>query len=110
MSIIEVFSHRLRLVREKRGLSQHELGRRCGFSSNQINRYEKHLIEPTISSLHAISRELDVSADYLLGFAPESNNIPEQGYVEASEEELLSTFRREGWPGVFRLGANYMSK
>ena len=107
---MEVFSKRLRLVREKRGLSQHELARRCAFSINQISRYENQIIEPSISALQAIAHELNVSTDYLLGFTPGFQDVPEPGYVEASEQELVTVFRREGWPGVIRLGAERLSK
>jgi transcriptional regulator with XRE-family HTH domain len=107
---MEVFAQRLRFVREKRGLSQNELARRCNFSTNQINRYENQVIEPSISALQAIARELGASADYLLGFTPGFWDIPEAGYVEASEQELIGVFRREGWPGVARLSVERLAK
>lgn len=107
---METFATRLRTVREKRGLSQRELARRCTLSINQINRYENGVIEPSISALQAIVRELKVSADYLLGFTAEAHALSTSDEVNNEETKLLEAFRQEGWPGVIRLGGERLTK
>lgn len=58
---------RLRSIRDMRGLSQPELGARVGVTGQQIYRYEKAENEPDADILAMLARELEVSADYLLG-------------------------------------------
>lgn len=60
---------RLRAARERRGLTQHELARLCGFGLNQIARYENELAEPLSSAVAKLAQVLDVSTDYLLGLS-----------------------------------------
>jgi len=91
-----------------RNLSQRELAIRCGLSSNQVNRYENEVIEPSISAFQAIIRELNVSADYLLGLTPDDYRPPLSGEVDTSDQELLDTFHREGWRGVAHLSIERM--
>ena len=96
---------RLRAAREKLGLSQHELARICGFGVNQISRYEIGKRDPLGLALRKMADVLGVSVDYLMGLTDEP-----QGHVAASdltyqEREIVETFRRDGWRGVIRLGA-----
>jgi transcriptional regulator with XRE-family HTH domain len=101
---------RLRQLREQRGLSQREFARRCGFSEALIRKYEIGASDPASYFIKIISQQLEVSTDYLLGIT----NDPRIhiGDVELTDEErsVLETFRREGWAGVIRLGADKLSK
>ena len=81
---------RLRAAREKRGLGQRELARSCGISSNQMNRYEQGVSDPTSRLLIIIADELGVTTDYLLGrsddprfFAPDSLREDERKLLDA---------------------------
>lgn len=58
---------RLREIREQRGLSQADLANRIGVAPQQIMRYEASKNLPSSAVLLVLSRELGVSADYLLG-------------------------------------------
>jgi len=60
---------RLRDARDQRGLSQAELSERCAIGEKGIWRYENGQGDPSADILGRIARELDVSADYLLGLA-----------------------------------------
>jgi transcriptional regulator with XRE-family HTH domain len=101
---------RLRAIREKKGLTQHELGDICQVDSNQISRYERGTVDPTIHTLRAIADHLEVSSDYLLGLTDDPTvQIREPG-MNPAERDLLEIFRREGWPGVFHLGAASIQK
>jgi transcriptional regulator with XRE-family HTH domain len=108
--IQNVLPQRLRQIRENRGLSQRELGRRCELGVNQINRYENGLSDPTIHTLRAIAYELAVSTDYLLGLSDQPQELKPFTDLKIDEQNLINTYRREGWPGVFHLGANHFPK
>jgi transcriptional regulator with XRE-family HTH domain len=105
-----LFLERLRESREKAGLSQRQLSKMCGLNIHQISRYERGLQEPTLAILRKLSEFLGVSIDYLAG----TTNDP-QGHIVTTdlnilEREMLDTYRREGWTGVIRLGAERLSK
>lgn len=82
---------RLRAAREKRGMTQRELGNLLGVGVNQISRYEIGLNDPSAVMLTALCEHLNVSADYLLGLS----NIP-QTYggekLRPEETQLLDAF------------------
>ncbi|RPJ19952.1 MAG: XRE family transcriptional regulator, partial [Planctomycetaceae bacterium] len=51
---------RIRLLREKRGLSLRGLAARCGLSVNAISRIEHGENSPTVASLHLLAQALGV--------------------------------------------------
>ena len=101
---------RLRERRGQMGLSQRELARRCGFSDALIRRYEIGASDPTGYSLKVLAGQLDVSADYLLGMTDDPRGHVGYNQIKDDERIVLDTYRRDGWPGVFRLGAERISK
>ncbi len=100
----------LRTAREKKGLSQRELARKCNIAFNMIYRYENGLTDPSVTTLQTIARELDVSLDYLAGLT--QNPQGQIGNIDLTldEQEVVSTLRQDGWPGVIRLGVERISK
>lgn len=82
---------RLREYREKRGLSQRDLARKCGLGINQINRYENGMSDAWSSILRVIAQELDVSADYLLGLSDMPRNYAAET-LRPEERQLLDAF------------------
>src|SRR4051794_10116870 len=90
---LSVFPARLAAAREKFGISQRELARRCGLNQLQIYRYEHGLSDPSATIVLTIARILGVSADYLLGLTDEARGIVEPGELNKHEKELLETFR-----------------
>lgn len=52
---------RIRELRERKGLSLRGLAERCGLSSTAISQIERGENSPTVSSLHALARALEVS-------------------------------------------------
>jgi transcriptional regulator with XRE-family HTH domain len=101
---------RLKSLREQRRLSQRELARLCGLGETQINKYENGLSDPSSTNLMLIARQLDVSTDFLLGVSDDPHVQVREPGLNVEEHQMLETFRREGWPGVFRLGAERLSK
>ncbi len=82
---------RLRAEREKRGWSQHALGKMLGFGVNQINRYEVGANDPSSSVLGLLAQTLNVTTDYLLGLS----DVPQSYAAETlrpEERDLLDAF------------------
>ena len=52
------FAERIKLEREKLGMTRQELGRQCGFGVNQIHRYESKAREPSSRALKKLSEGL----------------------------------------------------
>lgn len=66
---------RIRMARMRRRLSQAELARRIGISTNAMNQMEMGITDPRASRIKAIAEVLGVTTDFLLG----------RGEVEESE-------------------------
>lgn len=103
-------SDRLQQLRERQGLSQRELARRCGFSEALIRKYEMAGSDPAGHFIKVLAEQLGVSTDYLLGVTDDPNGHLGDGQFGDDERAVLETFRREGWPGVIRLGAEKISR
>jgi len=101
---------RLRELREQRGWSQRELARRCGFGEAQVRKYENSETDPSSTYLKLMAEQLDVSTDYLLGMSDDPRGQFGDGKINDDEQAMLNTFRRDGWPGILRLGAEQISK
>jgi transcriptional regulator with XRE-family HTH domain len=54
------FAANLRATRDKMGLSQEELGFRCGLHPTEISRLERAVREPRLSTMVRLARALDV--------------------------------------------------
>ena len=62
------FGNHLRMLRERYGISQEELGRRVGRAGSVISNYENNIKIPTLDVLTTMARIYNVSLDYLVGF------------------------------------------
>ena len=67
MAVIEGFGKRLRAARMARGIGLRDLSRRVGLSHAHLSNVEAGRWGLTLAALCAVCRELEVSADYLLG-------------------------------------------
>jgi transcriptional regulator with XRE-family HTH domain len=56
--------HKLRTVREERGLSQRELAQRAGVSTNAISLIERDENSPSVSTLQSLAAALNVRMSY----------------------------------------------
>lgn len=63
----EVFSERLRELRQERGLGQVQLAKELDVGKSVISLWELGKREPTLSKLIAMARFFGVSIDYLAG-------------------------------------------
>jgi transcriptional regulator with XRE-family HTH domain len=88
-----MLSKRLRDRREFIGLTQPELGQRVGRTKQQIYRYEQGENEPDATTLAALSKELGVSADYLLGLTDDPQGHLSENDLSSDELEALMAYR-----------------
>ena len=63
----EVFSERLRELRQERGLGQIQLAKELDVGKSVFSLWELGKCEPTLSKLIAMARFFGVSIDYLAG-------------------------------------------
>lgn len=73
---VEGFGTRLAALRQRRGLTQGELGRTVGVSQRVVAYYETESTQPPGALLVDLARVLKVSADELLGLKPLSEKTP----------------------------------
>lgn len=64
---MDIFSQRIKELREKHGLSQEALGNIIGVKRFSIYSYEKGRACPEMKGLIALAEYFDVSMDYLAG-------------------------------------------
>ena len=69
MKRIDTFGERLNMVMYEQKITQAELDKRTGIGRANISRYVCNKQMPTVDSLIAICKTLDVSADWLLGLS-----------------------------------------
>lgn len=65
--IKEIFSSRLRKLREKQRLKRSVLSELCGLDRNAVAQYENQERSPSIEAVCAIADYFEVSVDYLTG-------------------------------------------
>ena len=82
------FHLRLKQLRQKQGLTQSELANILGLKPTAISNYESNRNEPSFDKLIALSKEFDVTCDYLLGISDSA--LPIGG--EVLDKELVDFF------------------
>jgi transcriptional regulator with XRE-family HTH domain len=75
---------RIRLVRQKKGLSQKQLAEKSGVNIKSLNRYELGTSVPPSDSLKAISDTLEVSSDHLLS---------DEDTIDIVDKDLFKKFK-----------------
>jgi transcriptional regulator with XRE-family HTH domain len=85
---------KLKAIREKRGLSQGELGALIGSNVHQIYRYENGVNDPTSEMLGRIARILKVSVDYLLDLSDDPKSEDTMPELTKVERKVLDALRR----------------
>ena len=67
MQAVVYIGDRLKTLRIRRALTQHELAERAGISGNALNRIELNKAEPHMSTLRKLAKALNVDPTELLG-------------------------------------------
>lgn len=88
------FSKKLKETRLEQGLNQRELAALSELSPQSISSFESGINSPTVPSLLALARALNVSVDYLLGRTDELGaSLPVSQKLPDDEFELLRLYR-----------------
>lgn len=77
--------HRVKLLRERRGMTQEDLGQLIGTDGKQMIRYEKEKTDPGSQVVAALATMLGTTSDYLLGLT--DNDAPRLIFEDLSVEE-----------------------
>lgn len=85
------FSDRLRMARQKMGLTQHELSVRSGVLPVSISRYERGQTSPTMDSAKRLAEALDADLTWLMQGKEAADSHP-----AAAESDELSAFLASG--------------
>lgn len=63
------FGSRLRSIRQMRGFTMEELGKKVGVAKTTISGYENGKREPPLKVIHHLAKSLNTTSDYLLGLS-----------------------------------------
>jgi transcriptional regulator with XRE-family HTH domain len=94
---------RLRMIRERRGLSQRELSRRCDLGETAIYRMESAIGQPSADTVARVARELRVSMDFLMGASDKETGQLSENALTPDQERIVKAFEEGGWTGVGKL-------
>lgn len=78
---------RIRIFREKRGLSQHELGNIIGVSNSRVSNWEQGINRPNSDILAELCTALNVSPSSLLGIKVTADEFSEK------ERSIINAYR-----------------
>ena len=81
---------RLRDIRKDHGDTQESLGKKLGFSTSMIRKWEQGTHSPTVETLIEICKMYDVSADFLLGLSRDDPKFSKKKREELSEKSRQS--------------------
>ena len=68
IGVLKAFGENLRGIREKKGISQLQLGLKADISKNQIGNIERGEVNATVISILAIAKALGISPKDLFDF------------------------------------------
>lgn len=85
---------RIRILREKNGLSQQELANRVGFkTASAINKIELGLRDISQTKLSELAKALDTTPGYLMGWENTVSPAPAGVELTPHEQEVLAAYR-----------------
>ena len=83
-----MLGHRIALLRWKRGMSQAALADRLHISASTVGMYEQGRRTPSLDIVVQLSREFDVTTDYLL-----TGQVQDGSIDPADTEQMEAVFR-----------------
>lgn len=91
-------SDKIRIIRKARGYSQEDIGYKIGVSRQTISDWENGKFEPTLDSIRAVSKVLDVSFDTLLNDRVDLNdktvlNVALKNLSDDTKGKINNSFR-----------------
>ena len=77
---IEAFALQIRMLRKELGMTQNQLAFESGISLSQVARIETARINPTLSTVFAIARALDLPLTSIFNFPLPENKKTEKNF------------------------------
>lgn len=93
--MIEMIADRIKVLREKHGLTQAELAKKLGITRSGVNAWEMGLTVPSTQYIVELSLLFSVSTDYLLDM-PQTKSISVEGLNDreiASVVEIINCYK-----------------
>ncbi len=84
------FGEKLRMQREKRGLTLRQVAERAGVSESLVSQIERNRVSPAIDTLFSITETLEIDIDYLFA------DVRRQREVQVVRAGDRSSFSRPG--------------
>ena len=82
----DVFSERLKSIRLEKGLTQKQLGERCGIADPTIRKYESGKLNPKLETVKKLAYGLQVDYTVLMGWSRLEKRLAEEvGFMEQAE-------------------------
>ena len=96
----EIFRERLRIIRERRDLTQAELAARADLQPSAISHFEAGTRKPSFENLRRLAVALESTTDYLLGRSNDPHSIGNTvdaafrdfSRLSAADQELAKNF------------------
>ena len=82
----------LRELRASKSMTQSDVAKILGLTTNAYQSYERGTSEPGCKALSKLADFYGVTTDYLLGREPAPNPFADLGLDEASEQEMLAQY------------------
>ncbi|CAM4344183.1 transcriptional regulator with XRE-family HTH domain [Paenibacillus endophyticus] len=86
MKNIEIIGENIRLVRQKRGLSQEQLALLAGMNTSYIGQIERGEKNPTVKTLEKIAKALDINITDLFSL----QDSPRLGEQNSQNQQFLA--------------------
>lgn len=80
--------NKIRKLREKRGLTQTELGNLISVGKTTISNYETNYSSPDVETIKKIADYFNVSTDYLLGRGDDPEKDLPSYYIDQDTQEM----------------------
>ena len=86
----------LKRLREQKGISQQQLADAVIVSQQSINKYENHMVEPSIETLIRLASYFDTTVDYLIGNTTNPRRIENVHEYDLNDAEsrLIDIYRK----------------
>lgn len=93
-----MIAERIKMLREKKGITQAELAKQLGVTRSGVNAWEMGISIPSTQYIAELARFFNISADYLLGLS-QTSSISVEGLSDrqiASLIEIIECYRIKG--------------
>lgn len=101
------FNEKLILLRKRAGLSQEELAINLGVSRQSVSKWELGECEPNISKIQTISKQFNISIEFLINNNIDANNDVYNKSIADVVEEVHNIETKPAKPTEVKLIINY---